>query len=124
MKVREPEVEKLYTALSDFFEYGKSFPDLKFDWSITSEFCKNVYKIVKNIPYGEVRTYGWVAKAIGKPKAARAVGQALKRNPFPIIIPCHRVVGVNNIGGFTGKVDLKKKLLTLEGYELKGQGTG
>nr|HDO81515.1 MGMT family protein [Candidatus Bathyarchaeota archaeon] len=60
-------------------------------------------------------TYGEIAEKIGRPKAARAVGNALKRNPLPIIIPCHRVVGSKTLGGFTGGVNVKKFLLTVEG---------
>ena len=76
-----------------------------------------VYNVVKTIPRGEVRSYGWVADQIGQPGAARAVGNALNRNPYPIIIPCHRVVGKNSLGGYSGGVALKIKLLKLEEKE-------
>jgi len=56
-------------------------------------FAQKIYQIVSRIPIGEVRTYKWVAQKAGKPGASRAVGQVLKRNPYPLIIPCHRVVG-------------------------------
>ncbi|MDD5382276.1 MAG: MGMT family protein, partial [Candidatus Margulisbacteria bacterium] len=66
--------------------------------------------------YGEVRSYAWVADKVGSPKEVRAVGQALKRNRLPIIIPCHRVVNKSgDLGGFSGGVDLKRKLLKIEG---------
>lgn len=78
-------------------------------------FAKKVYKIVLNIPLGQVRTYKWVADKAGRPKAARAVGQALKHNPYPIIIPCHRVVPSNGkIGGYALGPKKKKMLLDLE----------
>jgi len=78
-------------------------------------FAKRVYKVVLSIPLGEVRTYKWVAKKAGKPKAVRAVGQILKRNPFPFFIPCHRVVNANgNIGGYAFGQKRKKELLNLE----------
>lgn len=74
-----------------------------------------VFKAVMAIPLGKVRTYAWVARKIGKPKAARAVGQALHKNPFPLLIPCHRVVQSNGkVGGFAWGVRRKAKLLNLE----------
>jgi O-6-methylguanine DNA methyltransferase len=80
-----------------------------------SSFQKKVYEAVKKIPPGEVRTYGWVAKKIGNPRAARAVGGALHRNPFPIVVPCHRVVAKNGLGGYNGGLKKKKALLRSEG---------
>ncbi len=78
-------------------------------------FTKRVYKVVAQIPLGEVRTYAWVASKAGNPKAARAVGQIMKRNPYPLIIPCHRVVAADGkIGGYAYGVKLKKELLELE----------
>ena len=78
-------------------------------------FAKKVYKIVLTIPLGEVRTYKWVAQKVGCPRAYRAVGQVLKRNPYPLIIPCHRVIASNNkLGGYSRGVRLKKQLLNLE----------
>lgn len=78
-------------------------------------FQKKVYTVVKQIPRGEVRTYAWVARRIKRPGAARAVGTALKRNPFTIIVPCHRVVRSDGaIGGYALGRDLKKRLLETE----------
>ncbi len=79
-----------------------------------SPFRKAVWNAVRAIPYGETRTYRWVAEKVGKPGAARAVGQALGANPVPIIIPCHRVVATRGLGGYGGGLDLKRKLLELE----------
>ncbi|MDD5669458.1 MAG: MGMT family protein [Candidatus Omnitrophica bacterium] len=80
-----------------------------------SLFAAKVYSAVLNIPLGEVRTYAWVADTIGNPRAARAVGQALKYNPYPLIIPCHRVVcNDHTIGGYSGGVKKKRALLELE----------
>jgi methylated-DNA-[protein]-cysteine S-methyltransferase len=80
-----------------------------------SPFAKKVYKIVLKIPLGEVRTYKWVAKKTGKPGAGRAVGQILKRNPYPLFIPCHRVVASNgNLGGYVFGSKKKKAILDLE----------
>ncbi len=78
-------------------------------------FEKKVYKAILKIPLGEVRTYRWVAQKIGHPKAYRAVGQALKKNPYPLIVPCHRVVSFgSDIGGFAWGRKNKKLLLDLE----------
>ncbi len=80
-----------------------------------TSFQQAVWKALLSIPYGETRTYGDVARAIGRPGAARAVGQACHRNPIGIVIPCHRVVGARGaLGGYAGGVRLKRKLLALE----------
>ena len=80
-----------------------------------SDFQKKVYKAVLSIPLGEVRSYNWVAKRIGRSKAVRAVGTALRKNPFTIIIPCHRVVKSDgSLGGYSRGVKRKRKLLDLE----------
>ena len=84
-----------------------------------TEFQLRVWMKVKEIPYGEVRSYEWVARSIGKRKAARAVGNALRSNPVALIIPCHRVVRKNgDIGGFGCGVEIKRKLLSIEGIKL------
>ena len=78
-------------------------------------FAKKVYKVVLSIPMGQVRTYKWVARQAGRPKAFRAVGQILKRNPCPFIIPCHRVAGSKDrLGGYIWGKKLKRRLLNLE----------
>jgi O-6-methylguanine DNA methyltransferase len=78
-------------------------------------FAKKVYKVVLSIPLGEVRTYKWVAKKAGHPKAYRAAGTILKNNPYPLIIPCHRVVKSNcDLGGYIWGRRIKKALLDLE----------
>lgn len=80
-----------------------------------NNFTKKVYKAVLSIPLGEVRTYKWVAEKAGKPKACRAVGQILKNNPYPMVVPCHRVVKSNgNTGGYAWGVKRKKLILDLE----------
>jgi methylated-DNA-[protein]-cysteine S-methyltransferase len=80
-----------------------------------TKFQRAVWDATRAIPYGETRTYGWIAQRIGKAKAPRAVGQALKCNPFPIIVPCHRVIGADGgLTGFSAGLDLKRKLLDLE----------
>ena len=74
-----------------------------------------VWEALKTIPYGTTLTYAQVAKRVGKPGAARAVGNAVGANPCLILIPCHRVVAAGGIGGFSGGVENKRQLLTLEG---------
>lgn len=78
-------------------------------------FQQEVWTALEAIPWGERRTYGQIAAAIGRPKAVRAVGQANHRNPIPIFIPCHRVIGAGGkLTGYGGGLDLKEKLLDLE----------
>ncbi len=90
------------------------FPDA-LDLEQYTLFQQDVWKHTCSIPYGETRSYGWIAKELGKPKSGQAVGKALACNPLPIIIPCHRVVASNgSLGGFSGGMELKRKLLQLE----------
>jgi len=78
-------------------------------------FQERVWEILSRIPYGETRTYGWVARCAGTPGGARAVGQANARNPLPLVVPCHRVVAANGrLGGFSSGRDQKRFLLALE----------
>lgn len=80
-----------------------------------TKFMKEVWTALQDIPYGEVRTYGQVAKKVGNQKASRAVGMANHRNPIPILIPCHRVIGSNGkLVGYALGLDLKKLLLEWE----------
>ena len=81
-------------------------------------FARRVYEVVRTIPAGETLSYGEVAAAVGSPGAARAVGQALGRNPFPLVVPCHRVLAAGGrIGGFTaqGGTSIKAEMLAAEG---------
>ena len=83
-----------------------------------TDFQLAVWNNILQIPYGETRTYGQIAASIGKPHAARAVGQAANRNPCWIVVPCHRVVGQNNqLTGYAGGLDMKRALLALEQKE-------
>ncbi|MCL0053233.1 methylated-DNA--[protein]-cysteine S-methyltransferase [Dehalococcoidales bacterium] len=97
-----------------FGGHNAAFPD-ELDLSPATPFQREVWEITRLIPYGETRSYAWVAEQIGRPKAVRAVGQALSRNPLPIIIPCHRVVtSEGKLGGYSGGVEMKRYLLYLE----------
>ena len=91
-----------------------TFPD-ELDLSGATPFQRGVWESTRLIPYGETRSYLWVARQIGKPGAVRAVGQALGKNPLAIIVPCHRVIASDGgLGGFGGGVEMKKYLLRLE----------
>jgi len=90
---------------------------LPLDLTECTVFQREVYQAAQKIAAGSVATYGQVASACGRPGGARAVGQALSKNPIPIIIPCHRVIARNGIGGFSGGIDLKKALLHHEGWK-------
>lgn len=93
-----------------------TFAGIEVDLSGFTEFERAVYRATRSIPFGKVATYGQIAKAIGRPNAQRAVGQALGKNPTSIVIPCHRVVASDGgLGGFTGGLHWKRKLLRLEG---------
>jgi len=90
-------------------------PTINVPWDINvTPFMYNVYRSACAIPYGETKTYKDVAFMAGAPKGARAVGQALKKNPLVILIPCHRVVAVNGLGGFNAGINMKRYLLNLE----------
>lgn len=107
--------EDIAKRLRSYFNGEKSaFPD-ELDLSRATHFKQKVWQSTRLIPYGETRSYRWVAEQIGKPTAMRAVGQALAQNPLPIIIPCHRVVRSNGkLGGYSGGLEMKKRLLFLE----------
>lgn len=80
-----------------------------------TDFMKSVWNCLLRIPYGKTRSYKEIAEAAGNPRACRAVGMANNRNPIPIFIPCHRVVGANgSLTGYRGGLEIKKKLLEIE----------
>ncbi len=86
-----------------------------FGFKKLTPFAKKVYNTVLSIPIGQVRSYKWVAQKISRPCAVRAVGQILKRNPWPLIIPCHRVICSNgDLGGYSAGQKKKRALLDLE----------
>lgn len=114
---RGEESPLLRAARTQLLEYlagtRRSF-DLPLDPAGT-DFQRSVWEALRAIPYGQTRTYGEVAAAVGRPRAVRAVGQANHVNPLPIFIPCHRVVGKNGaLTGYAGGLDLKSALLALE----------
>lgn len=117
-EVPQRETPLLLRARAELLEYcagGRRAFDLPLAPQGT-EFQRQVWRALQSIPYGQTRTYGQIAAALGRPKAVRAVGQANNRNPIPILIPCHRVLGKNRtLTGYGGGLDMKEKLLNLEG---------
>ena len=114
--IRSPKLfHNLTERLRKYFRGDKTDFPVKLDLSGATDFQCAVWEKARVIPYGETRSYGWLAEQINKPRAARAVGQALGRNPLPVIIPCHRVLAANgSLGGFSGGIGMKIRLLRLE----------
>jgi methylated-DNA-[protein]-cysteine S-methyltransferase len=107
--------QQVKEQLQEYFEGRRSSFDLPLSPEGT-DFQKLVWEELLKIPYGESRTYNEIAVAIGRPKASRAVGNAINKNPIAIIIPCHRVIGKDgNLRGYAGGLELKEMLLRLEG---------
>ena len=107
---------ELIKDLKDYFS-GKEadFHKYHLDTSTGTEFQKKVWRKLLDIPYGETRSYKWLADEVGSPKGFRAVGGANGKNPVPIIIPCHRVINSDGtLGGYSGGVWIKEWLLKLE----------
>jgi methylated-DNA-[protein]-cysteine S-methyltransferase len=115
LRVRIEHIASTVSRIQDYCNgHAFSFNET-LDLSAGSTFEQRVWNTCLTIPYGQTRSYGWLAAQLGQPKAARAVGNALGKNPVPIIIPCHRVIAANgSIGGFSGGIETKKRLLALE----------
>jgi len=120
---REPEADWIFnekplanacTQLNEYFAGRRKEFDLPLKLNGT-EFQVSVLEALQDIPYGQTTSYGEIAKRIGRPKAVRAVGAANGRNPIPIVVPCHRVIGsTGDLIGFGGGLDTKEALLRLE----------
>ncbi len=96
--------------------------DLPLDWSGVTDFYRSVWKVLLEIPYGQTTSYLAIARRLGKPKAVRAVGQANRNNPLPIIVPCHRVLASDGrLHGFYYGLDMKRQLLALENPTVYGR---
>ena len=107
--------------LEEFFAGERTRFGVKVDRRLIQGIARDVLRATSKIPYGELSTYGGVAKQIGRPSAARAVGRALGSNPIPVVIPCHRVIGAGGaLTGYAGGLDRKVALLELEGSLLPG----
>jgi methylated-DNA-[protein]-cysteine S-methyltransferase len=108
--------------LEEYFAGSRQRFTVRLDFCGT-EFQNKVWNALRTIPFGETRSYGQVANQIGSSKAVRAVGAANGRNPIPIIVPCHRVIGANGtLTGFGGGLANKARLLALEGRSVSPQG--
>ncbi len=107
--------KRAVTLLQRYFSGKPVKFDLPLDLEGATHFQKAVWKAAAAIPYGQTRSYAWIAERIGRPKAARAVGQALGANPVPVIVPCHRVItSTGTLGGFSSGLKRKEELLCLE----------
>ncbi|MBU0567500.1 bifunctional riboflavin kinase/FAD synthetase [bacterium] len=120
-----PFLNKLKEGLISYFEGERvRFDEYPLDLKEATPFQRKVFRACQKISYGQVRSYEWIAREIGSPKSARAVGGALSRNPLPIIIPCHRVIRKDNsLGGFSSGLKWKRILLELEGIKLATENT-
>lgn len=111
---RDPILEEACRQLDQYFQGVRRQFDLPLDPAGT-DFQKAVWAALRTIPYGQTVTYGRLAALVGNPKASRAVGGANNRNPIPVIIPCHRVIGADGtLTGYAGGLDKKRFLLELE----------
>jgi methylated-DNA-[protein]-cysteine S-methyltransferase len=109
-------VDPTRRQLDEYFEGKRREFDLDVDLRLTRDFGRTVLEELGRVPFGEVTTYGALAARAGKPRAARAVGTIMNRNPIPIVLPCHRVVGANgSLVGYAGGLERKHELLRLEG---------
>ncbi len=107
--------DHLMQELKNYFQGEEISINFPLDKRKYTSFQRKVWMATRKIPYGETNTYGWISRQINNISACRAVGQALSRNPFPILVPCHRVIKSNGeLGGFSGGIVLKKRLLRLE----------
>jgi methylated-DNA-[protein]-cysteine S-methyltransferase len=102
--------------LDEYFEGKRQRFDLAVDIGVLADFNRRVLHELARVPYGEVLTYGDLAVRAARPRAARAVGTVMNRNPLPIVLPCHRVIGANGkLVGYAGGLERKETLLRLEG---------
>ena len=109
----------LADRLARYFDGETVDFDEQLDPAIGTPFQRRVWSICRAIPRGETRAYGQLAQEAGSPRAARAVGQAMARNPWPVIVPCHRVVGSDQrLTGYGGGLEMKRRLLVMEGAML------
>ena len=108
-------VDAARRQLDEYFEGHRHVFELELDLAVP-EFNRRVLAELARVPFGQTTTYGALASQADRPKAARAVGSVMNRNPIPIVLPCHRVVGANgSLTGYAGGLDRKRQLLSLEG---------
>jgi methylated-DNA-[protein]-cysteine S-methyltransferase len=109
-------IDPVRRQLDEYFEGTRTAFELPVDLRQSAPFSRDVLQRLAKVPYGQLTTYGELARAAHRPQAARAVGTVMNRNPIPIVLPCHRVVGANgSLVGYGGGLERKEKLLRLEG---------
>jgi methylated-DNA-[protein]-cysteine S-methyltransferase len=109
-------VDRVRRELDEYFAGKRTAFDLELDLRGIPTFHVEVLRELAEVPYGQVTTYGTLARRVGHPSAARAVGTVMNRNRIPIVLPCHRVIGANGkLVGYAGGLDVKERLLRLEG---------
>jgi methylated-DNA-[protein]-cysteine S-methyltransferase len=112
--LRSP-LDDVRRELDEYFAGSRREFDLPIDLRV-APFHADVLAELARVPYGHTETYGALAKKVGRPNAARAVGTVMNRNPIPIVLPCHRIVGANGaLTGYAGGLDVKLRLLQMEG---------
>jgi methylated-DNA-[protein]-cysteine S-methyltransferase len=108
-------IDRVRRELDEYFEGTRQDFDLAVDLTPLPDFQRRVLEELIRVPYGHIDTYGALAQRVGNPRAARAVGGALNRNPIPIVVPCHRIVGASgSLTGYAGGLERKQLLLELE----------
>ena len=113
--LRSP-IDEVRRELDEYFEGTRREFDLPLDVALLADFNRRVLRELARVPYGEIVTYGELAARSARPRAARAVGMVMNRNPLPIVLPCHRVIGANGkLTGYAGGLERKEALLRLEG---------
>ena len=113
-KEDESPLREYVQELKEYFAAARDSFDVPIDLSAGTAFQRSVWSAIQKIPTGSTPTYGEIALRIGRPRAARAVGNALNKNPVMIVVPCHRVVGANGEGGFACGIKTKRWLLKHE----------
>jgi len=115
VRVLRAPLDQVRRELDEYFAGRRRAFDLPLDLRV-APFQEAVLRALARVPYGRTETYGGLAAQVGRPKAARAVGTAMNRNPVPIVLPCHRVVGADgSLVGYGGGLEVKRALLELEG---------
>jgi methylated-DNA-[protein]-cysteine S-methyltransferase len=119
VRVLRAPLDEVQRELDEYFEGRRREFDLPIDLRV-APFYEDVLRELARVPYGSTDTYGALARRAGRPKAARAVGTIMNRNPIPIVLPCHRIVGANgSLTGYAGGLDVKRRLLELEGASFR-----